>query len=83
MESRRAPCWKFVLSGRETRGSIDWGEHLAIWNAYVAKNQYRAQYFRFLSPERIAESGGFSYAAATKLLGHPPNTWQQAREPDP
>lgn len=82
MEPRRAPCWKFLSSGREIRGSIDWGEFLEVWDAYFAKNQARPQKFQFLGPKRLAQNGGFSYAAATKLLGHPPTTWRAEPVPE-
>jgi hypothetical protein len=57
-------------TGTSSPGTIEWSEHVEIWERYAA------QYGDGQSAERVAERGGFGYWEATKLLGHEPRTWR-------
>jgi hypothetical protein len=57
-------------AGSHPPGTIDWSEHLEIWQAYDKRYHCRQ------SAEIIAERGGFGFAEATDLLGHEPMTWE-------
>lgn len=66
---RRAP-----VQGDRTNppGSIDWEEHLAVYDCYAVK------YGRDQSAERLAQRGGFGKQEAEMLLGRPLRTWRRA-----
>lgn len=67
VEPRRAP----VQSERNRpAGTVLWEEHEKAWRAYSVR------YGKDQSAERIAERGGFGYDEITKLLKHPPLTWE-------
>jgi hypothetical protein len=66
MSERRAPVQRDT---NRSPGTISWGEHLRVWEAYAAK-------FSGQSAERIAERGGFGYDEIIMLTGKAPETWE-------
>ncbi len=74
-DNRRAPVqgergWDTRLyPDAKPPGSIDWDEHLAIYEIYAAK------FGRSQTAECLADRGGFGYLEIVYLTGEPPKTW--------
>lgn len=74
----RVRCIRIQEWSGELGGTVSWEEYSAAHSIFLIRNRHKVTY-QLLSAERLAELGGFGYAALEALLGRQPETW----EPDP